>query len=117
MSWIGVDLDGCLSENKHSPGEIGAPVWPMVDRVKAWLAEGKEVRIFTARLYPHGRKISLDREAVVRSIQEWCVKYIGVPLEVTCEKDFQMYCLYDDRCRQVEANTGRVLTEGGWTFS
>ena len=61
--WIGVDLDGVLS-NSGGSGEnydvigvrtqvcvwIGDPVPDMVDRVKVWLSQGKEVRIFTARV-------------------------------------------------------------------
>lgn len=43
--WIGVDLDGTLAEyHGWDDGRIGAPIPKMVQRVKQWLAEGKEVR-------------------------------------------------------------------------
>lgn len=108
MPWIGVDLDGTLADSREWP-MIGRPIPAMVDRVKQWLSEGKDVRIFTARVYPHGRKNPLDYEAVVRNIQRWCFDHIGMALPVTCEKDFQMMELWDDRCIHVEANTGRIL--------
>ena len=56
MVWIGVDLDGTLAryEQYEGPMSIGEPIPEMVDRVKAWLAAGREVRIFTARVSdPH----------------------------------------------------------------
>ncbi len=50
--WIGVDLDGTLAEYHGwvSEQHIGAPVPVMVERAKAWVARGVEVRIFTARI-------------------------------------------------------------------
>ena len=52
--WIGVDLDGTLAryDGWKGPEHIGEPLMPMVERVKAWLAEGREVRIMTARVSP-----------------------------------------------------------------
>ena len=39
--WIGVDLDGTLAEylGWQGMGHIGEPIAPMVERVKAWLAQ------------------------------------------------------------------------------
>lgn len=114
--WIGVDLDGTLAEyagwgkNNSLIEGIGEPVPAMVDRVKAWLAAGRDVRIFTARVYPDGRKEALDPVAVTEKIQNWCELYIGQKLPVTCAKDFRMVELWDDRCVRVEMNTGRILS-------
>lgn len=107
--WIGVDLDGTLAyyDGWKGPEHIGAPIAPMVERVKAWLAEGKyEVKIFTARV--SGRD---ERElfAVHCAIQWWLMEHIGQYLEVTCTKDYAMAELWDDRCVQVEPNTGRLI--------
>lgn len=108
--WIGVDLDGTLAHYEGFQGvdAIGEPIRPMVDRVRGWLLQGKEVRIFTARMHGHGMKDLLTGEPVdVKTpIQEWCKKHLGVVLEVTNAKDFGMIELWDDRCVQVEANTG-----------
>jgi len=107
--WIGVDLDGTLAhyEGWQGPDIIGAPIMPMVERVKAWLAQGKTVKIFTARFHGHGMPLlGGGIEDVVTPIQEWCIKHIGQSLEITNRKDFGMIELWDDRCIQVIANQG-----------
>ena len=104
--WIGVDLDGTLAHYDGWVDElhIGAPILPMVERVHAWLNEGREVRIFTARVWAGGgRDVALVREA----IRKWCIEHIGVALHVTCEKDYGMIELWDDRCVRVVINTGK----------
>lgn len=103
--WIGVDLDGTLAHYDGWKGveHIGEPVPAMAERVKQWLAEGKEVRIFTARI-AHG-----DPRGARNYVQDWCFKHFGRGLEVTNVKDFGMSELYDDRAVQVEMNTGRLI--------
>lgn len=99
--WVGVDLDGTLAVYDGWKGEeqIGPPIQSMVDRIKAWLSEGKRVKIFTARAY--------GRPQIALVIQRWLMEEAGLPaLEVTCVKDFGMIELWDDRCIQVEFNTG-----------
>lgn len=111
--WIGVDLDGTLAEYEGWQGveHIGAPIPAMVERVKQWVSEGLDVRIFTARafrmLYPIGTPEREESVHVIRCIQGWLLNN-GMPaLKVTCFKDFTMEQLWDDRCVQVEPNTGR----------
>lgn len=98
--WIGVDLDGTLAEYPgwKGPEHIGAPIPLMLKRVKAWLAQGKRVKIFTARVHE-----CPEAEA---AIQKWCAKHIGEVLEVTNRKDMKMMELWDDRAVQVVHNTG-----------
>lgn len=109
--WIGVDLDGTLAHYEKWEGvdRIGAPIPLMVERVKAWLAEGKEVRIFTARVHPNQDKQVIER--VRYWIEKWCLEHIGKALPITCEKDYAMIELWDDRCVQVVANTGLRIDE------
>ncbi len=105
--WIGVDLDGTLAHFDEWEGidSIGKPILPMVNRVKAWLTEGIEVRIFTARVSG-----SLSQAAQARApIERWCLEHIGQVLPITATKDFGMYELWDDRAVQVECNTGRRM--------
>jgi len=113
MGWIGVDLDRTLAEYHHGmdPYTIGDPLPEMVNRVKSWIAEGKDVRVFTARVAPaeDGR----DFERVVAAIEVWCYINIGHVLPITCTKDHGMVELWDDRVVTVEANTGRRLTPEG----
>lgn len=100
--WIGVDLDGTLAHYDGFKGtsHIGEPIPAMVERVRGWLREGREVRVFTARAIYGGPVICL--------IEGWCFKHIGRILTVTAEKDFGMYQLWDDRAVGVELNTGKV---------
>ncbi|HEV7522984.1 MAG TPA: hypothetical protein VGP89_17920 [Candidatus Angelobacter sp.] len=84
----------------------------MVERVKGWLAEGREVRIFTARVYcpPPGEDGFLERRSEVfrgiSLITAWCMEHVGQALVVTCTKDYGMIELWDDRAIRVVANTG-----------
>jgi hydroxymethylpyrimidine pyrophosphatase-like HAD family hydrolase len=119
IGWIGVDLDGTLARYDGWKGSehIGEPIPEMVRKVKEMLADGCEVRIFTARVYPHWWAASgtLDEESVqipdspariAHLIREWCRTHIGQVLDVTCRKDFGMIMLYDDRCTYVFPNQG-----------
>lgn len=101
--WIGVDLDGTLAYYDRWCGEehIGDPIPLMLQRIKDHIARGEWVKIFTARVMNGERQIGI--------IQDWCEKW-GLPrLEVTNVKDFSMYFLYDDRCVQVQENTGILI--------
>jgi hypothetical protein len=93
----------------------------MLERVKKWVAEGKDVRIFTARVQratfssdrdsqydPDGRE---GTTAVEESIRQWCEKHVGRALPITCCKDYGMIELWDDRCIQVIPNTGRTIAD------
>ena len=107
--WIGVDLDGTLAKSvaAQTGEEIGAPIHPMVQLVKHWLAHGEDVRIFTARINPNHQKG--DAVRVRRAVEAWCERYLGQILSVTYEKDWDMVLLLDDRARQVEHDTARVF--------
>lgn len=129
--WIGVDFDGTLATYGSWAGatHVGEPIKPMVDRVKKWLDEGREVRIFTARCYPISRTDAneelqpsdykrglfsgrwCDAAAAIVAIQQWCETHLGQRLTVTCVKDYGMIELYDDRAVQVRMNTGELVGE------
>jgi hypothetical protein len=116
--WIAVDLDGTLAVYPHSFPQVGPPIPRMVERVKAWLAEGQDVRIFTARVgvrpelsSEHGTANAEFAAAQVALIDAWCLEYLGTALPITATKDFQMIELWDDRCVQVVPNTGLSVLE------
>jgi hypothetical protein len=122
--WIGVDLDGTLAEYHGFVNAltIGAPIPLMVERVKRWLEEGKDVRIFTARVDggSAAKNMGVDqalvdiyarKEVVVKLIEDWCLEHIGKRLPVTCVKDYGMIELWDDRCIQVVKNTGMTAID------
>lgn len=78
----------------------------MALRVRNWLAEGRTVKIFTARVSDNAGKRTVPVELVRRVIQDYTENHFGVRLEVVCEKDFAMVELWDDRAVQVIPNTG-----------
>ena len=106
--WIGVDLDGTLAKDTdwEGPEIIGEPVPAMLARVKQWLADGEEVRIFTARVSPVNRQDALRARG---AISLWCKTHIGEVLLITCMKDRHMKALWDDRAVAIEKNTGKIL--------
>ncbi len=107
--WIGVDFDGTLAyyePGTFQPFVFGDPIMPMVERVKRWLAEGYEVRVFTARVAQPGR---LVRGLIEKALKAWCLTHIGQELEITNEKDMDMLEFWDDRAVQVKMNTGEPV--------
>lgn len=112
FGWIGIDLDKTLATADHRepyiPTHVGEPIWPMVNFVKDLIAQGYEVRIFTARASEPDLTLRIAMEIAIR---EWCEKHIGQPLGITCVKDYQCVRIYDDRAVQVEPNTGRIIRD------
>ena len=99
--WYGIDLDGTLAHQDDGPHDddyVGEPIPEMVTRVKKWLKEGKEIKIFTAR-YPKG----------LVAIRRWCAEHLGQQLEITNKKDKNCICIYDDRAVQVVHIKGELV--------
>ena len=104
LGWYGVDLDKTLARYRKGQGSIGEPLAPMVARVKRLIGRGKEVRIMTARATGD------DRHGNIVEIHEWLKENIGIPIEVTATKDYEMVELFDDRATEVEPNTGELVS-------
>lgn len=98
--WIGVDFDGTLAHYDHFRGEdhVGTPVELMVRKVRKWLREGLDVRLFTAR----------KPSPVLR---KWMREHLGKILPITNVKDRHMQALYDDRAVGIKRNTGEPFHE------
>ena len=122
IGWVGVDLDGTLAEYHGWVDElhIGPPIPAVLARVKHYLEQGIEVRIFTARVDGGQAAIDMgeengerfrDVQRIVEAIQRWCLKHLGQKLPVTNKKDYGMVRLYDDRAVQVVPNTGIILQD------
>ena len=111
--WVGVDLDGTLAtmtNRDFDPRDIGEPVPKMISLVKKYLDEGKEVKIFTARVATIGTIDSFYNTLVGRRyIQLWAKKHIGRKLDVVCAKNYKMLTCYDDASIQVVQNTGELV--------
>lgn len=97
MAWIGVDFDGTLAVNNFAPEP--EPVMPMVERVRTWLANGHEVRIFTARA-------ALGARGLLHEVDAFCERHFGRRLPITNVKDHEMLELWDDRAVRVLSNLG-----------
>jgi hypothetical protein len=121
--WIGVDLDGTTAEyHEWMPwNQIGPPIMPMVERIRQWIAEGKKVKFFTARVRPDIHEVCecyMTKEKftnldMIEAVQAWAKEYVHPTyrFEVTCIKDVHMREFWDDRAVQVVPNTGRTLAE------
>ncbi len=112
VSWIGLGLEGGLAktvsdgEGKPVPGQLGAPVPQMVERLYDWQSKGLMVKIFTP--------LASTEEGLVR-VRDWLIKH-GLPeLQVTNAKDLHMLELWDARCIQVIPNTGMPVGESRLT--
>lgn len=104
-----VDFDGTLAHYDKwvSITHTGKPIPAMVERVKTWLAEGRTVKIFTARVaHDNSPGRMIDAEHARSAIQQWCLTHIGRVLEVTNQKDMAAIEIWDDRAVQVVPNTG-----------
>lgn len=103
--WIGFDLDGTLAQYDgvhRGENYIGAPIEPMVRLVRKYLAQGRDVRIFTARR-PHP------------AIRRFCYENFGKILPITNVKDHEMQALFDDRAVGVKRNEGKPFAEANIT--
>lgn len=111
-----VDLDSTLAhyESWSGPYDIGAPIKPMVERIKKLIKEGKEVKIFTARVSdegPYGTRPRHELEKTREVIRKWCKTHLGKELDITNKKTFHTVQIIDDRCLQIVPNTGQSVVE------
>ena len=96
---IAVDLDGVLAEYTEwkGPEFIGEPIPKMLERVKKWLKEDKEVVIFTARI---------GTKECIPYIEKWLEQNGIGGLRITNVKEREFIEFWDDRAIQVIPNTG-----------
>ena len=114
--WVGADFDGTLADFEcdwpKDYRSVGKPIPRMVERVKRWILEGEDVRIFTARMDCfHPIAGQLTEEEVKTPLEAWCLQHLGKVLPITNEKDYWCRKIYDDRVIHVEQDTGVILGE------
>ena len=116
-----VDMDGTMFEywGWTKWNSFGKPIPAMVERVLGWIAEGKDVRIFTARMplpqdemveqtcYKTGEKF--NGVMMKKAIADHCEASFGHRLRAQCYKDLHTIEIWDDRAVGVVANTGQTL--------
>ena len=102
-------MDGTLAEASEpcDVNTIGAPVPAMVEKVKEALLQGKDVKIFTARMSGDPKFVWAQHQL----IRQWCLKNLGQVLDVTNQKDKDMVELWDDRAKAVRKNEGTFESE------
>lgn len=111
IAWIGVDFDGTLASDENGwegPLHAGPPIAPMVAFVQNLIKQGHTVKIMTARVGPHPDQTDEELEAIHQFLGDWSEEHIGTRLEATCQKDYMMIALFDDKAFHVTPNTGIV---------
>lgn len=101
--WIGIDLDGTLAmaaDGWPEPDQIGEPIPTIMDALKNTMAQGRKIKIFTARA---------GWEESMPHVEAWLKKHGLGGLEVTNVKD--MYCdlIIDDKAVGVIRNHGLLI--------
>lgn len=108
---IAVDWDGTLVEYNgyKGAGVFGPPIPAMVSRIKVWLAEGREVLIFTSRV---SVEHDPNRMLVECKAIDAALRRMGLPLlQITANKYIRISEFWDDRAVNVLKNTGRLGNE------
>ncbi len=107
-SWVGFDLDRTMARRVKGDDHktIGEPIHRMIDLAKSYIASGKKVKIFTARVASDD---AADVQMQVEMISAFSLKHFGKVLEITCIKDRFCIRIYDDIARQVIPNTGNLV--------
>jgi hypothetical protein len=109
MKSHGVDLDGTLAtyyDGEYEPGKIGDSIPLMFERVRAWLAAGERVDVFTARVHPSHGPEEVDES--MTAIKEWFKENFGVDPIVTCQKDPKWEDHWDDKAVRVVRDKGFI---------
>lgn len=108
---IDVDLDGTLAAYDpaeiYEPLRIGTPIAPMIARMRRWLADGRCVRIMTARVAPPIG--ATEKRALIAAIDSWMQKHVGSTVPISNCKDMHTAEIWDDRAVKVGFNTGEPL--------
>lgn len=111
---IACDLDGTLAEYHGWKGieHIGNPIPRTIRLVKAALARGWRVSIFTARVAGSGDGDFGDGDAAREYIRAWVMEHIGQELPITAVKHGYFDEFWDDKGLRVRVNTGVNILGG-----
>lgn len=94
-TWIGFDLDGTLAHDtpfRYDDTVIGTPIEAVASAARRLIAEGKDVRLFTARAYNASPE-------VLRAMEGWCEKCLGKKIPIQAHKDNELLYFFDDRAQ------------------
>jgi hypothetical protein len=111
-AWWGFDIDKTtfVDEGNTRGGVIGAPIMPLIRRIKYYLRDNRKVCIVTARVHPSEPDAAMQTLLVRRTL----VDVFGedhAKIDIRCDKDRHMIALFDDRAEQVIPNKGILIRE------
>jgi hypothetical protein len=111
--WFGFDLDSTIAfYETWGDGSIGAPIRPMIRRMKHYLRTGRKIAIVTARVHPSKSLEALEQRHKVRDfLNAQFGKDASDTIDIRCDKDPHMIALFDDRAEQVIPNKGILVRE------
>ena len=113
MAWWGFDLDATIAfYETWGDGSIGAPIKPMIRRMKHYIRTGRKVAIVTARVHPSK---GLEATEHLHKVRDFLDAQFGKDasdtIEIRCDKDMHLIALFDDRAEQVIPNRGILVRE------
>jgi hypothetical protein len=112
-AWWGFDCDGTIAHYESwGDGSIGAPIKPMIRRIKHYLNTGRRVAIVTARVHPNEPDAG-GQNFFIRAFLEQALGSMALAeaVDIRADKDRHMVALFDDRAEQVIPNTGILVRE------
>lgn len=113
QGWWGFDLDATIAfYETYGDGSIGAPITPMIRRIKHYLKQGRRVAIVTARVHPTSPDAG-GENLKIRAFLERALGSMALAeaIDIRADKDLHMIKLFDDRAEQVIPNKGILVRE------
>ena len=111
-AWWGFDLETIAFYETWGDGSIGAPIKPMIRRMKHYIRTGRKVAIVTARVHPSK---GLEATEHLHKVRDFLDAQFGKDasdtIEIRCDKDMHLIALFDDRAEQVIPNRGILVRE------
>ena len=93
-------------------GSIGAPIKPMIRRMKHYIRTGRKVAIVTARVHPSKGLEATEHLHKVRDFLDVQFgKDVSDSIDIRCDKDMHLIALFDDRAESVIPNKGILVRE------
>jgi hypothetical protein len=111
-AWWGFDIDKTTFVDEGGGtrgGMIGAPIMPMIRRIKHFLRTGRKVNIVTARVHWSEPDHVAQMNTVRQALNAVFGKNLANRIDIRSDKDRHMIDLYDDRAKQVIPNKGILV--------
>jgi hypothetical protein len=112
-AWWGFDVDktAFVDEGGTRGGVIGAPIMPIIRRIKYYLRVGRKVNIVSARVHPSEPDKSEQEQVIKQALCDVLGTERANQIGIRSDKDRHMISLVDDRVEQVIPNKGILVRE------